>query len=85
MQQETNSDKPVEQDLGAWIKAVQKHHVEKPRVALCSALEIINKLHPRGKANEAMRLDLRPVTEGDAELAVHAVAFVIREIGWAKE
>jgi len=85
MQQESNSEKPGEQDLGACIKAVHKYHTEKPRVALCSALEIINKLHPRGKDNEAKRMDLRPVVEADAELAVHAIAFVIREIGWAKD
>jgi hypothetical protein len=84
MQQQTNSDKPVEQDLGDWIKSVQKHFAEKPRIALCSALEIINRLHPRGKDNEQVRLGLRPVSEADAELAVHAIGFLIREIGWGK-
>lgn len=85
MQQETNSRKPVEKDLGAWIAAVQKHFIERPKTALCSALDIINKLHPRGKDNELVKMDLRPVNEGDAEFAVHAIGFVIREIGWASQ
>jgi hypothetical protein len=84
MCQETNSDTPIEQDLGAWIKTIDNHFQEKPRVALRSALEIINRLHPRGKDNELMKLNLRHVTDADAELAVHVIAFVLREVGWAK-
>lgn len=84
MHQETKGCKPHEHDLGTWIKEVQKHFTQKPRMALCSALEIINKLHPRGKDNEKVRLELRPVTEKDAEFAVHVIGFVIQEIGWGK-
>lgn len=84
MQQEWNSEIPLEKDLGPWIAIVQKYFSEKPKTALCSALDIINKLHPRGKDNELVRMDLRPVTDADAELAVHAIGFVIREIGWAQ-
>jgi len=84
MHQQTNDDKPLEKDLGEWIKAVKNHFQDRPKHALCSALEIVNKLHPRGKDNELVKLDLRPVTEGDAELAVHAIGFVLREVGWAK-
>jgi hypothetical protein len=50
--------------------------------ALLSALSVVNLLHPRGKDNEVERYELRPVHDGDAELAVHAVGFVLREIGW---
>jgi hypothetical protein len=85
MYQQSNIDKPIEKDLGAWIRSIQDHFKERPKHALVSALEIINKLHPRGKDNELVRHDLRPVTDGDAEIAVNAIGFVLREIGWAKE
>lgn len=68
-------------DLGQLITGISLKHPQ--RKALLSALEIVNRLHPRGKDNEVERLELRPVHDGDAELAVHAVAFVLREIGWA--
>ncbi|MFS2023211.1 hypothetical protein [Massilia sp. CT11-137] len=83
MQVQTGSSVPVEQDLGAWIKTVRSHFGEGEMVALRSALETINRLHPRGKDNEASRYQLRSVTESDAEFAVQALGFVIREIRWA--
>lgn len=75
-----DDDKPEHQDLGALIKLVRTR--DPTKVALHSALDVINRLHPRGKDNEVQRLELRPVEEGDAELAVHAVGFVLREIRW---
>jgi len=68
-------------DLGQLIKDVAAKYPQSK--ALLSALDIINRLHPRGKDNEVERLNLRLVDDGDAELAVHTVAFVLREIGWA--
>lgn len=68
-------------DLGQLIKNLA---AKRPQCkALFSALEVVNRLHPRGKDNEIERLELRPVLDGDAELAIHTVAFVLREIGWA--
>ena len=68
-------------DLGQLIKDVAAKYPQSK--ALLSALDVINRLHPRGKDNEVERLNLRAVNDGDAELAVHTVAFVLREIGWA--
>jgi hypothetical protein len=70
-------------DLGQLIKTISGKYPQCK--ALHSALDVVNRLHPRGKDNEVDRLELRPVHDGDAELAVHAVAFVLREIGWALE
>jgi len=83
MQAITNREAPVEQDLGAWLTAIKNHFGEKDKRALRSALEIINVLHPRGKDNERHKMSLRPVDEDDAALTVHALGFVLREIGWA--
>lgn len=74
-------DKSQHPDLGQLIKKMEAKFPQNK--ALHSALDVINRLHPRGKDNEVARLDLRAVNDGDAELAVHAIAFVLREIGWA--
>lgn len=67
-------------DLGQLIKKVEAKFPQNK--ALLSALDVVNRLHPRGKDNEVERLELRPVHDGDAEFAVHAVGFVLREIDW---
>ncbi|MDO8773778.1 MAG: hypothetical protein Q7K57_34705 [Burkholderiaceae bacterium] len=41
--------------------------------------------YPRGKDNETGRLELRLVAESAAEMAVHAVGFVLREIDRAMD
>lgn len=84
MQGVLDSESPTEQDLGAWIKSLRNHFGEYEKLALRSALEIINKLHPRGKDNERHKMALRAVDDNDATFAVHALAFVLREIGWVK-
>lgn len=78
---EEDEKKRQHPDLGALTKTIREKYPHSS--ALHSALEIINRLHPRGKDNEVERLELRLVHEGDAELAVHIVGFVLREIGWA--
>jgi hypothetical protein len=83
MQHIRGCESPIEQDLGAWIKSIKNHFGDNERLALRSALEIINKLHPRGKDNERHKMSLRAVDEDDAAFAVHALGFILREIGWA--
>ena len=46
---------------------------------------IINRLHPRGKSSEQERLGLREPSEDDAELSVHLVGMILREIGWVRQ
>lgn len=82
MQQQDGSQSPVEKDLGAWVKAIQTRFGDKDMVALRSTLEIIARLHSRGKDNERHKMSLRTVEEDDAGLAVQALGFVLREIGW---
>lgn len=84
MFQETGSVRQDKKDLGSWISSIRSHFNECPKIALCASLEVINKLHPRGKDNELKKLELQSVSEKDAELAVQIVGFVIREVGWAK-
>lgn len=82
MQQRDDLQSPKEKDLGAWIKEIQTRFGEKEMVALRSTLEIIAKLHSRGKDNERHKMSLRTVEEDDAALAVQALGFVLRELGW---
>ncbi|MHB8392505.1 MAG: hypothetical protein ACYDBH_23470 [Acidobacteriaceae bacterium] len=53
------------------------------------AASIVNRLHPRGKSAEQERqaaegVALRPVAWEDAEVSVHLVGMLLREIGWAQ-
>lgn len=82
MQQQDSLQTPIEKDLGAWIKTIQNRFGDKEMVALRSTLEIIARLHSRGKDNERHKMSLRAVEEDDAALAVHALGFVLRELGW---
>lgn len=54
------------------------------KIATRNAAEVIRLLHPRGKANEQETRGLRIPVEEDAEIAIHALGFILREIGWAK-
>lgn len=69
-------------DLGDVVKAVEREPYKK--VAARNAAEVIRLLHPRGKANEQETKGLRIPVEEDAELAIHSLGFILREIGWAK-
>jgi hypothetical protein len=82
MQQVTGAEVALEQDLGIWIKQVKSYFGEQEMVALRSSLELINRLHPRGKDNELNKHQLRQVEEADADLALHCLGFILREIKW---
>lgn len=77
-----NQETAGTQDLGHWVKAVRAHPYV--RNAVADALETIALLHVRNKANEVERLHLRPVVSEDSEYALHALGFILRDIGWAK-
>lgn len=82
MQQEEGSELLVEKDLGAWIKAIENRFGAREKVALRATLEIIAKLHSRGKDNERHKMSLRTVAEDDAAFVIQALGFILREIGW---
>lgn len=69
-------------DLCDVSKAVEREPYKK--IAARNAAEVIRLLHPRGKANEQETKGLRMPVEEDAELAIHSLGFILREIGWAK-
>lgn len=72
----------LEKELGQVAKAVEGEPYRK--VAAHHAAEVIRRLHPRGKSNEQETKGLRVPVEEDAELAIHALGFILREVGWAK-
>jgi len=85
MQQEERCESLMEKDLGAWIKAIQTRFGDREKVALRSTLEILARLHSRGKDNERHKMSLRAVEQDDAALAIQALGFILREIGWAAQ
>jgi hypothetical protein len=71
-------------DLGALIKEIPDEYL-----AVKSAAEIINRLHPRGKSAEHERQEqkgriIRDVSAEDSELSVSLSGFLLREFGWAR-
>jgi hypothetical protein len=66
-------------DLGDIIKVVRSRP---DQVIATDAANIVRTLHAR-KPNEQQRRGTRPVMEDDAELALRAIAFMLREFGWA--
>lgn len=71
-------------DLGDLIK-ILKRPPEKEQMAIiiCSAT-VIARLHPREKPNEQIARSLRPIYDGDAEMAVNCVATLLREVNFAR-
>lgn len=69
-------------DLGEVAKVIGQEPYCK--AAARNAAEVIRLLHPRGKANEQETKGLRLPVDEDAEAAIHALGFLLREIGWSK-
>lgn len=71
----------IGEDLGKVAAAVARPPYEKSSVSALA--QVVARLHVRGKANEAHTKSLRNPIEEDAELAVQALGFAVRDIGWA--
>jgi hypothetical protein len=68
-------------DLGNVAAAIASAPYEKRCVSWLA--HVIARLHVRGKGNEAHTKGLRDPVEEDAELALHALGFALRDIDWA--
>lgn len=53
------------------------------RMCRSNLAQVVARLHARGKTNEAHTKGLRDPVDEDAELALHALGFTLRDIGWA--
>jgi hypothetical protein len=74
--------KVLSDDLGALVKRVREDPYRCGAVA--GVGEMIARLHPRGKANEQETKGYRLAQDEDAEASVHAISFILREFGWAR-
>lgn len=83
MTQQGGDSKVLADDLAKLAEKIEKPPFEK----FCAANmgKTVGLLHNRGKTNVATTKGLRPLVEEDAAMAVHAVGFALRELGWAKE
>jgi hypothetical protein len=68
-------------DLGKVAAIVGRPPYEKGMVS--NLAQIVARLHSRGKTNEAHTKGLRDPVDEDAELALQALGFTLRDIGWA--
>jgi hypothetical protein len=80
--QEMSDTSVLSKDLGDVAKAALR--LSSPMIAVGRLAEVVAKLHSRGKGNEQHARDLRVPTEEDAQLALEAFGFLLRDIGWAK-
>lgn len=80
--QQNHGDFIIERDLAEVARIVG----EKPYEKFCASNlgKTVALLHPRGKSNEQIPKNLRFPVDEDAELALHAVGFLVRDFGWAK-
>lgn len=69
-------------DLGKLLHRLRGEPFQ--RFAAAGAAEMINVLHPRGKANEQETKGYRLAQQEDAEAAVQAIGFILRELGWSR-
>jgi hypothetical protein len=76
------SETSIGPDLGKLVHRIRAEPFQ--RFAVAAAAEMVNLLHPRGKANEQETKGYRLAQEEDAEAAVHAIGFIMRELGWAE-
>jgi len=70
-------------DLGDLIKILKRPPEKEQKAIVISAATIIARLHPREKPNEQIARGLRPLYDGDAEIAVNCVATLLREVNFA--
>lgn len=69
-------------DLGSISNAILQAPYSK--IGVSNLAKTVALLHSRGKGNEAHTRGLRVPVEEDAELAIHALGFALRDIDWAK-
>jgi hypothetical protein len=69
-------------DLGKIAAAIDSSPYDKRGISWTA--QIVARLHVRGKANEAHTKALRNPVEEDAGLALHALGFALRDVGWAR-
>jgi hypothetical protein len=78
-----------EDDLGKVIEKIErnleKETGKRDTMVALKVTAVLQRFHSRGKPNEQERYGFRPPTEADAELALNTVAFLLRELGWARE
>jgi hypothetical protein len=64
-------------ELGKLAKMLEDDRVK-------STVQILARLHARGKPNEQARYESRPITDDDAEFSISSVAMLLRELGWTR-
>jgi hypothetical protein len=83
MTQNGGDPKALSDDLAKLAGAVEKAPHEK--VCAGNMGKVVAILHNRGKTNQQISNGWRPLAEEDAAMAVQALGFTIRELGWAKD
>lgn len=80
--QESGDDAVLRKDLAEVAKSIEREPHRKDAAA--NVAKAVARPHPRRKENERAAKGLRVPQDEDAEFALQALGFALREVGWAK-
>lgn len=80
--QQLQDEAILRRDLAKVAEAMASKPIEK--FVAANMAKTLALLHSRGKSNEQFAKGVNPPNEEDAEFALHAVALMLRELGWAR-
>jgi hypothetical protein len=83
MTQNGGDPKALSDDLAKLAGAMEKAPHEK--VCAANMGRVVALLHSRGKTNQQISNGWRPPVEEDAAMAVQALGFTLRELGWTSD
>ncbi len=78
--QQGAASKHLSDDLAKLANAIERAPHDKSCVSW--AAQLVARLHVRGKDNERLSKGLRSLYEQDAALAIEALGFAVRDMGW---
>jgi hypothetical protein len=80
--QNGSPDAVIGNELAKVASAVEASPYE--RICIGNLGKVCAKLHSRNKSNAQRQEGFRPIVEEDAELALQALGFALRDLNWAK-
>ena len=82
---ELNLEGTFKPNLNKLIQKIKNVNPAIDKRVFLNAAEIVRILHARGHSNAQERYGSRPIMEDDAEFALKAVGFILREFRWVEE
>ncbi len=75
----------LKKDLGSLVKILDAKPITEKKTIVINSARTIARYHARAKPNSKANHQTPPVYEADAELCLHCLSAIIRELGYASE